>query len=105
MTADEKQICVFLKSWHGQFVSAREISRRAAGKRRLEREPDWAVTPLARLVEKGIIESDSTGHYRLRPRDDQTKRRWVSPQIKKLLEESGKNFDGAIQVNDGEDDF
>jgi len=94
MDADERDICQYLKGWPGQFVSYGEIARRAAGKRRYRQEPDWASTVLARLVETGSIESDSTGHYRLKavPKKEKSKR-WVSPQIRKILEQSGKTFD------------
>ncbi|HWX20430.1 MAG TPA: hypothetical protein VN578_11070 [Candidatus Binatia bacterium] len=80
-----------------------EICRRAAGKKRFHEDPNWAVQVLGRLVEKGVVESDSTGHYRLlRPEKKKEQKRWVSPQIRKILESSGKKFDESIDV---EDDF
>jgi len=58
------------------------------------------------LVEKGLIESDSTGHYRLkgRPKREKTAR-WVSPEIRKILERSGKAFEGVFEVDKDEDEF
>jgi CheY-like chemotaxis protein len=47
-------------------MSQAEIARRAGGKRRFEGDSRWAVRVLPRLVESGIVESDSNGHYRLR---------------------------------------
>jgi len=86
MDADEREICLYLKGWPGQFVSLAEISRRAGGKRRGRQEPSWALPVLGRLMEKGIIEADSTGHYRLIKRSKkETKKRWVSPHIQKIL--------------------
>ena len=106
MDADEREICLYLKGFPGQFVSYAEISRRAGGKRRFRQEPEWANTILTRLVEKGLVESDSTGHYRLKVRPKQHKpRRWVSPQIRKILEGSGKTFDGVFEVDKDEDEF
>ncbi len=103
MDADERDICNYLKAWPGQFVSGREVSRRASGKRRFREEPNWAPPVLSRLVEKGIIESDSTGHYRLRPAEKKTRpTKWISPQIKKILEASGKDFGGVITVDEPE---
>jgi len=94
MDADEKEICLYLKGFPGQFVSYGEISRRAGGKRRYRQDPNWASTILTRLVEKGTLESDSTGHYRLKVVPKRNKeRRWVSPQIRKILEQSGKTFE------------
>ena len=96
MDADEREICIYLKSMSGQFISGKEIARRAAGKRRFRQEPDWAAPILARLVERGILEGDAAGHYRLIPREQRIRsKRWASPQIKKILEQSGKDFEIA----------
>ena len=101
MDADEREICLFLKSWQHQFVSSREIARRAGGKWRFREDPNWAVPVLARLVEKGVVESDPNAHYRLKPREKKDKsKKWVSPQIKRLLEESGKKFGETIEVDE-----
>jgi hypothetical protein len=101
MDADEREICVFLKSWQQQFVSAREIARRAGGKWRFREDPNWAVPVLSRLMDRGIVESDANGHYRLKPQPKKDKvKKWVSPQIKRLLEESGKKFGETIDVDE-----
>ncbi len=104
MDADEKSIVDYLKSWPGQFVSSREISRRAGGKWRFRNEPEWANAVLGRLVEKRIVESDSTGHYRLAKIPEKKAKKWVSPQIRKILEQSGKQF-GEILSAEDEADF
>jgi DNA-binding PadR family transcriptional regulator len=105
MDADERDICNYLKTWPGQFVSGREISRRAGGKRRYREEPAWSTPVLSRLVEKGLVESDSTGHYRLRREEKkERKKKWVSPHIRKILEKSGKNYD-AITLDAPEDSY
>jgi hypothetical protein len=106
MDADERNICSFLKSWSGQFVSGRDIARRAAGRRRFEREPEWANPVLARLVDKGLLETDSTGHYRFRPpeKSDKNKsRKWVAPHIKTILEKSSKDFSQVYEIQDPDD--
>src|SRR5437899_2090569 len=105
MDADEQDICNYLKSWPRQFVSVREICRRAGGKRRFREDQYWANPALSRLVEEGLVETDSAGHYRLvtaEKRDDKPKR-WVSPHIKKILEQSGKDF-GEYTPSDTLDD-
>jgi hypothetical protein len=105
MDADEKDIVNYLKSWPGQFVSAREIARRASGKWRFRQDPDWAVTAIGRLVERDIIESDSTGHYRLiRKATKEKPKKWISPEIRKILQESGKDFGEAITIEEEEGD-
>ncbi|HVV01190.1 MAG TPA: hypothetical protein VHH88_07485 [Verrucomicrobiae bacterium] len=94
MDADEREVCDYLRSWKDQFVSGKEICKRAGGKWRAREDPNWAVPVLLRLVEKGIIESDSNGHYRLLPEEQEARKKvWVSPQNKKLLEEAGRAFD------------
>ncbi len=104
MDADERDICIYLKSWPRQFVAGREIARRAGGKRRFRENPNWAVVTLERLVEKGIVESDSTGHFRLRLKERKEKpRMWLSPQIKKILEDSNKPLDKVFELEEPED--
>ena len=104
MDTDEREICTYLKSWPGQWVSAREIARRAAGKRRFREDENWAAQPLARLIETGFVESDSTGHYRLKPPEKaQKQKRWISPELKKILEKTGKDFEVGVQLDAPED--
>jgi hypothetical protein len=105
MDADEREICLYMRGWIGQFVSAVEIARRAAGKKRYRDDPNWAVPVLSRLVEKGILESDSTGHFRLKPRSkkEDAKRRWVAPHIRRILEKSGRQFEDVHELRDDDD--
>src|SRR5438132_13022608 len=103
MDADERQICIYLKGFPKQFISGKEISRRAGGKWRYRDEPDWATGPLSRLMDRGMVEGDSTGHYCLKAaKEKDKKKKWVSPQIQKLLEKSGKNFSEVINVEEDE---
>jgi hypothetical protein len=104
MDADEKEVYNFMKTCAGQFVSAREISRRAAGKWRFRDDPNWAAPILLILVEKGILESDAAGYYRLRPREEKKPKKWVSPHIKAILEKSGKDFSEVLGAEE-QDDF
>jgi hypothetical protein len=105
MDSDEREICIYLKSYAGQWVSAREIARRAGGKHRFREDPHWAAQPLARLMEKSLLESDTTGHYRLKPQEKTRKKveRWISPELKKILEKSGKEFEAGVQLDAPED--
>ncbi len=96
MDADQNAICQFLKSWPGQFVSRREICRRAGGKWRYREDENWAVPVLQRLLEDRVIESDDTGHFRLVKQgstDPSRKQRlWLAPNIRSMLKQSGRNF-------------
>ena len=105
MDADEQEIVNYLKSWPKQFVSGREISRRAGGKKRYRDDPYWATQVLIRMAEKNILEVDASGHYRLKPDEKRHQpKRWISPEIKKILEESGKDFDGVFDIEEPNED-
>jgi len=105
MDADEREIYYYLKSWRQEFLSAREICRRAGGRKRFRLEPEWAKPVLARMMERGIVEADAAGHYRLKPMDKRIRKgkRWVSPQIARILRESGKDFNEVL-IDDAEMD-
>lgn len=103
MTAEEREICIYLKGYPGQFVAGREISRRAGGKWRHRDNPGWATPVLEKLVEQGFVESDATGHYRLVRKMfvEKKKKYFISPKIQKILEDSGK----FTHIIDAEDDL
>jgi hypothetical protein len=90
MDAEEREIYYFLKSWKTQFISAREICRRAGGKKRFQQSQEWAKPFLIRMVDRGILETDNSGHYRIRPpREKGGMKRWVSPEIASILKRGG----------------
>lgn len=90
MDAEEREIFYFLKSWRNQFVSSREVCRRAGGKKKFQSAPEWAKPLLTRMVERGILETDAAGHYRIRPPQPKgAMKRWVSPQIAAILRKGG----------------
>jgi hypothetical protein len=99
MTPEEQEICAYLKSMPGQFVSAREIARRAGGKSRHRDDPHWAAPIIAKLLERKVIETDSAHNYRLIVKQDKKRKHWISPQMKKILE-SGGNFTHIIEDED-----
>jgi hypothetical protein len=96
MDAEQNAICLFLKTWPGQFVSRREICRRAGGKWRFREDENWAVPVLQRMVEARVVESDDSGHYRLMTPaggDSSNKRKlWLSPAMRNIFKESGCDF-------------
>jgi hypothetical protein len=101
MDAEERDVCNYLKSFPGQFVSPREICRRAGGKWKYRENPEWATASLNSLLEKGIVETDSTGHYRYKRKEkDKRPTKWISPQVKAILKKSGKDFDKIIEIED-----
>lgn len=102
MDYDERSIRTFLRGYPGQFVSPRIISRRLGGKRRYHQDPLWAVPILSRMVDKGVIETDAQGHFRLRRADqvDGRKRTWISPQVRSILERSSADFTHVIAVDE-----
>jgi hypothetical protein len=96
--ADEREIFHFLKSWGNQFVAAREICRRAGGRRRVQEEPDWAMPTLLRMAGRGILESDATGHFRIKrvSRKDRNK----LPVEKDIAKIPGEN---SVKAEDADD--
>jgi hypothetical protein len=95
MDSDEREIFQFLKSWGADHVNGTEICRRAGGKRKFHKDPNWAKPILLRMEERGIIESDSQGRFRIKPMPRNKKHtQWVSPDIAKILAESGVAPDG-----------
>lgn len=108
MDADEREIYQFLKPFGTEYINAREICRRAGGRKRFRDEPDWAKPILVRMEERGILESNATGHFRIKPvKKNKTKdRRWVSPDIAKILKESGVEVDNAAEEDGvGSDEY
>jgi hypothetical protein len=98
MDGDEREIFQFLKTWGTTYVGAMEIGRRATTKKRFYTEPDWAKVVLMRMEERGILESDSQGHYRIKPVSRKGRNKdWVAPDIAKILHESG----GEVESGDG----
>ena len=105
MDADQNEICQFLKSFQDQFVSGKEICRRAGGKWRFREEPTWALPILRRMLDSRIVETDVDGRFRLAQQSVDTqfarKKVWVSPAIQRILEESGRNF-GVFELDKDE---
>ena len=99
MDADERDIFHFLKTWGSDYVNAVEIARRAGNKKRFYDDPDWAKPVLMRMADRGILEGDASGRYRIKPvsRKDKNKR-WVAPDIAKILQESGVEVEDANEV-------
>jgi hypothetical protein len=96
MDTDEREIFQFLKTWGTEFTGAMEICRRAGSKRKFHEDPNWAKPVLVRMEERGILESDLSGRFRIKPVARHKKsNKWVSPDIAKLLKESGVEMDAT----------
>ena len=102
MTAIERDIYYYVKARRAEYTPLREISRRTGGKRRFRADPDWVRPVLESMTERGILECVPDRGYRLKPipRPDTAGKRWVSPEIAKILKESGKAFDNVMTVED-----
>ena len=104
MDGDEREIYYFLKTRGEEYVNAVEIARRAGGKKKFHEDPDWAKPVLVRMEERGVLQSDLMGRYRVKPVARKGKdKRWVSPDIAKILKESGVEVEDANQP--GSDDY
>ena len=104
MDSEEREIFHFLKTWGSEFVSYKEISRRAGGKQKFHKNADWAKPLLLRMQERGVLDTDAFGRYRIKPVAARNKAtRWVSPDIAKILEEKGLKVEGAAET--GSEDY
>src|ERR1044071_5988921 len=97
MDADEREIFRFLETWGNNFTHAKEIARRAGNKRKFNDDPEWAKPVLLRMTDRGILEMDIYGRFRIKPISEKTKTQWVVPDASKVLEENGV----AVEVEKG----
>ena len=106
MDADERAVYYYLKSLRPLAAPARDISRRVGGRRKFRYNAEWVQPVLLRMVERGILETDAEGSYRLKPipRPETKGKRWVTPEIANLLKGSGKAFTDVITPLD-EDEY
>ena len=96
MDSEEREIFYFLKTWGDEFVSVKEVARRAGGKQKYHKNPEWAKPLLIRMAERGVLESDTLGRFRIKPLPKKGKNtRWISPDIAKILQEKGMQVEGA----------
>ena len=94
MSSDEREIFNYQQTWAGDYINAKEVSRRAGTKKRFHEDPDWARPILQAMVDNGLLESDLRGLFRVKPeRKGGHKQRWVSPDIEEILKEKGVSMD------------
>lgn len=107
MDSEERDIFDYLKTWGKEFVGSREICRRAGGKRRYHDDHDWAIPFLGLMVERGIIERDAMGRFRVKPKPKTTGGgRWLSPQIAAILKNKAADLkEKGIEVKDANQEF
>lgn len=99
MDAEEREIFLFLKTWGDHFVGVTEIARRSSNKKKFYDNPDWAKPVLVRMHERGVVEGNALGQYRVKPLVKKGKdKRWVSPEIAKILQENGVQIDNAAET-------
>jgi hypothetical protein len=103
MNTEEREVFHFLQSWGTDFINAAEIARRAGTKKKFHEDPNWAKPVLMVMVERGILESDSNGRYRIKPIPKKNKHnRWVAPDIAKILKEGGVEVEGSGEIGPDE---
>jgi hypothetical protein len=106
MDTDERDIFQFLKTWGADFTNAKEIARRAASKKKFYDDPDWAKPILMRMAERGILESDVQGRYRVKPLPKKKHgKQWVAPDIAQILKDSGVEVEAAGEGDLADDEY
>ena len=94
MDSDEREVYDYLKTWGEEWVNAKEVCRRAGGKRRYAEDNNWAKPILQRMKERNLLDGDAVGRYRIKPDPKHSRKpRWISPEMQKILSESGVPFD------------
>ena len=68
-SAEEQTVLDYLKSSPNAFFSVVEICRRAGDKEKWAQNRRWALPILGRLLDRGLVETDASGHYRLARRE------------------------------------
>lgn len=96
----------FLKLRSGEFIPAREISRRVGGKRRYRFAPEWAEPVLLRITERGILERDEADRFRLKPipKRDTKGKVWAALGIAEVLKRNRQWSDKVLTAEE-EDDY
>ena len=56
----------FLRGVPDVFVARREIARKAQKRAIFEENPHWADAPLVSLMERGLLDQNDSGHYRIK---------------------------------------
>jgi hypothetical protein len=104
MDADEREIFDYLQTFGENWVNAKEICRRAGGKRRFAEDNHWAKPILQRMKDQHILEGDEMGRYRIKPPEKKKNERWIAPDLQKILRESGVQVDAErAHAPSGED--
>ena len=106
MDSDERDIFLYLKTWDTEFINPMEVCRRAGSKKRFYDDPNWAKPILSRMEERGILESDIQGRYRIKPVPKKKKgKQWVAPDIAKILKESGVGVEAGGEGDMADDEY
>ena len=94
----------YLKPLGKQFASPKEVCRRAGGKQRFIEDPYWAKPLLKKMEKNGLLESNSSGHFRIKAKTEEEKKKVpISPHIQSILARSGKDFSDTIVLEVDED--
>ncbi|HTY89117.1 MAG TPA: hypothetical protein VMB80_16845 [Candidatus Acidoferrum sp.] len=98
MDADEREIFNFLKTWGHEYINAKEIAKRAGSKKRFYEDANWAKPVLMRMAERGVLESDIQGRFRIKPLSRKEKNKHiVPPDIAQILQENGLEMGEAVE--------
>jgi hypothetical protein len=62
---DGQLVLDYLRAYPDRFVSPIEVCRKAGGRHRFFEEPRWAVPVLIQLRDRGLVEMNEAGYYRI----------------------------------------
>ena len=75
MNSDDNLVLSYLGKFPYAFVSAMEVCKRAADRKRFAAEPDWAKQVLITLTQQHVLECNAMGQYRIKPPEEEQKHR------------------------------
>jgi len=75
MNSDDNLVLSYLGKFPLAYVSAMEVCKRAADRKRFAAEPDWAKPVLVTLTQQHVLECNAMGQYRIKPPEEEEKHR------------------------------
>ena len=94
--SDEKCVLQYLRNYRDAFITESEIARHAGGHTRFKQDEHWAYSPLARLLELRLVDTDGIGRYHMHEsatKYNGSRIKFLAPELRDILEHSGILFD------------
>jgi len=88
MGTEETVILKYLKTFPHQYVSGKQIARKAWDRKKFDKNPHWALPILTRMVREKLLITDNMGGFRITP--EETEDHGAKKHLPKKVEETIK---------------